>query len=77
MVSALVFGRVSDRLGRKTMYLIDLIGFVVFAALAAFSQNVWELILFRFLLGLWRGFTFTHWLRLVVEPQDPVPTGGS
>lgn len=54
-VGALVFGRVSDRLGRKTMYLIDLIGFVVFAALAAFSQNVWELILFRFLLGLCIG----------------------
>jgi putative MFS transporter len=54
-VGALVFGRVADRIGRKKMYLIDLIGFVVFAALAAFSANVWELIAFRFLLGLCIG----------------------
>jgi putative MFS transporter len=54
-VGALVFGRVADRLGRKKMYLIDLIGFVVFAAVAAISQNVWELIAFRFLLGLCMG----------------------
>jgi MFS transporter, PHS family, inorganic phosphate transporter len=54
-VGALVFGRVADRLGRKKMYLVDLIGFVVFAALAALSQNVWELIAARFLLGLCLG----------------------
>ncbi len=54
-VGALVFGRVADRLGRKKMYLIDLIGFVVFAAVAALSQNVWELIAARFLLGLCLG----------------------
>jgi hypothetical protein len=28
----------------------------------------------RFLVGLWRGFTLTHWLRLVVESQGPIPT---
>ncbi|GLY90197.1 MFS transporter [Actinoallomurus iriomotensis] len=54
-VGALVFGRIADRLGRKKMYLLDLIGFVVFAALAALSQNVWELIAARFLLGLCLG----------------------
>lgn len=27
----------------------------------------------RFLLGLWRAFTFVHWLRLVVEPQAQLP----
>ncbi|BCJ30134.1 MFS transporter [Actinocatenispora sera] len=54
-VGALVFGRIADRLGRKKMYLIDLIGFVVFAAVTAISQNVWELIAFRFLLGLCIG----------------------
>ncbi|GAA5200777.1 hypothetical protein GCM10023322_79380 [Rugosimonospora acidiphila] len=28
----------------------------------------------RFLLGLWRGFTITRWLRLVVEPRTTVAT---
>ncbi|WP_051343902.1 MFS transporter [Alicyclobacillus herbarius] len=37
------------------MYLVDLLTFVVFAGLTALAQNVWELILFRFLLGVGIG----------------------
>ncbi|GAA4208264.1 MFS transporter [Actinocatenispora rupis] len=74
-VGALVMGRVSDRLGRKTMYLIDLIGFVVFAALAAFSQNVWELIVFRFLLGLCIGADYPISSALTAEFGSPKDRG--
>ena len=52
---AVIFGNLADRLGRKTLYVIDLVFFVVFGAASAFSQNVWELVLFRFLLGIGIG----------------------
>lgn len=54
-VGALVLGRLADRIGRRRMYTINLIGFTVFAGLTALSQNVWQLIILRFLLGLWIG----------------------
>ena len=52
---AVFFGNLADRLGRKRLYIIDLLFFVVFAAASAFAQNVWELVLFRFLLGIGIG----------------------
>lgn len=52
---AVIFGNLADRVGRKTLYVIDLLFFVVFGAASAFSQNVWELVLFRFLLGIGIG----------------------
>jgi putative MFS transporter len=55
LVGALVFGNLTDRFGRRTMYLFDLLFFIVFAILSALSQNIWELIIFRFLLGIGLG----------------------
>ncbi len=52
---ALVLGNLTDRVGRRKMYLLDLLFFVVFAILAALAQNIWELIAFRFLLGIGLG----------------------
>lgn len=52
---ALVLGNLTDRFGRKIMYMLDLVFFVVFALLAAVAQNMTELIIFRFLLGLGLG----------------------
>lgn len=48
-------GRLVDRFGRRKMYLFDLVGFVVFALAAALTQDVWQLIAARFLLGLFLG----------------------
>lgn len=52
---ALTLGHYTDRMGRKAMYVVDLIFFVVFAALSAVAINIWQLILFRFLLGIGIG----------------------
>jgi predicted phosphate transport protein (TIGR00153 family) len=52
---AVVFGNLADKLGRKRLFVIDLVFFVVFGALSAFSQNAYELIVFRFLLGVGIG----------------------
>lgn len=51
-VGALALGRLTDRIGRRKVYSIDLVFFIVFAALTAASQNAWELIVLRFLLGI-------------------------
>ncbi|PSR22726.1 MAG: MFS transporter [Sulfobacillus acidophilus] len=55
LLGSLIFGNLTDRFGRRTMYLLDLLFFVVFTLLAALSQNMVELIIFRFLLGIGLG----------------------
>src|SRR3954447_5748648 len=54
-VGAAVIGRLTDRLGRRAMYQLDLWLFVVFSLLSALSPNVAALIGFRFLLGVGIG----------------------
>lgn len=54
-LGALVFGRMADRVGRRTVFIADVIFFVVFAILSALSQDIWQLALWRFLLGVGIG----------------------
>jgi len=51
MFGALVFGHYSDRLGRRYLYVWDLLFFVVFAVLSAVATNMIEMIVFRFFVG--------------------------
>ncbi len=67
LFGALFVGRLTDRIGRKKMYLIDLIGFVVFAALTAASQETWELVASRILLGLCIGADYAISATLTAE----------
>jgi len=67
LIGALVVGRLTDKLGRKAMYLIDLIGFVLFAVLTAAAQDVWQLMIFRFLLGLSLGADYPISATLLAE----------
>jgi len=55
VIGAAVFGTLTDKIGRKGMYLLDLLFFVVFAGLSALAWDVWSLIAFRFLLGIGIG----------------------
>ena len=64
-------GRLVDMFGRKKMYMFDLIGFVVFALLAAASQNVWQLIAARFLLGLFIGADYPISSSVTAEFTSP------
>lgn len=52
ILGALFGGLLTDHFGRKRLYTWDLVGFVVFAVLSAFSWSVWALIFFRFMLGI-------------------------
>ncbi len=51
MVGAVLFGHYSDKIGRRYLYMFDLLFFVVFAILSALSTNVFEMIVFRFFIG--------------------------
>lgn len=51
-VGLVVFGDLSDRFGRRIIFIINLIFFVVASIAAAFVQEVWQLLLARFVLGL-------------------------
>lgn len=55
LVGAITIGRYADKIGRRTLYIIDLIFFVLFGLLTALAANIIELLIFRFLLGIGIG----------------------
>ena len=71
LLGALVFGQVADRIGRKGMFLVDIILFVVFSAASAAAWNPASLIVFRFLLGIGIGADYPIGVSYIAES---VPT---
>ena len=59
MVGALVFGRLTDKLGRKRFFILTLALYLVASGIAAFSFSLWFLLLFRFTAGLGIGGEYT------------------
>jgi len=51
VVGALVFGRLSDKLGRRRLFLVTLGIYLVFNGLAGFSWDIWSFSVLRFLAG--------------------------
>ncbi|VVB69029.1 Putative sialic acid transporter [uncultured archaeon] len=52
---AVIGGRLTDRWGRKAIYIVDLMFFIVFTTLSAVAWDIYSLIAFRFLLGIGLG----------------------
>lgn len=48
----LVFGPITDRVGRKTMYTLDLLALIIASALSMFVTETWQLIVLRFVIGV-------------------------
>ncbi|MFP3205867.1 MAG: MFS transporter [Metallosphaera yellowstonensis] len=57
-IGALISGYLVDRIGRKTMFIIDLIFFVIIAGLSALSINGYMLFLMRLLVGIGVGMDY-------------------
>ena len=55
MAGLLIFGDLSDRLGRRAIFVVNLVFFVVFAIASAFVTTTWQLFLVRFLVGVGVG----------------------
>ncbi len=67
ILGATVFGRMTDKLGRKILLLLNILFFVIFAACTAFAWDVSSLILFRFLLGIGIGADYPVSSTYIVE----------
>src|ERR1700730_9163785 len=65
--SALVWGPVADRFGRARTLMLTIIWFSLFTLLAALSQDVWALAVFRFLAGVGIGGEWAIGAALVSE----------
>ena len=52
LLGALLGGWIADKLGRKRVFILTMILFIILAIAQAFSQNIWELIIIRFLIGI-------------------------
>jgi putative MFS transporter len=74
-LGASLLGNLTDKFGRKAMYVIDLLAFVLFACLTAFSQNVWQLIIFRFFLGIGIGADYPISATIVSEFASKLKRG--
>src|SRR6266568_2630010 len=61
------FGWLTDRVGRKTMYLADLLVFVVGSAAQFFVAEAWQLIALRFVMGLAIGADYAIGAALLAE----------
>src|SRR6266567_5681041 len=59
VLGALVFGWLTDRLGRKRLFFITLVVYLVATAATALSWNIWSFALFRFLTGAGIGGEYT------------------
>lgn len=66
-VGSAIGGWVTDKFGRKGMFVIDLAFFVVFAAASALAWNPVSLIVFRFLLGVGIGADYPIGVSYIAE----------
>ncbi|MEJ8284006.1 MULTISPECIES: MFS transporter [Curtobacterium] len=55
VVGALVFGRMSDRLGRRKLFILTLAIYLIGSGIAGLAQDFWFLAAFRFVAGLGIG----------------------
>ncbi|MQA82023.1 MAG: MFS transporter [Streptosporangiales bacterium] len=66
-VGGAVFGYVTDRVGRRVMYLVDLVVLVVASLASALVTDAWQLVALRFLLGVAIGADYPIASSLLVE----------
>lgn len=64
---AIVFGALTDRIGREKMYALDLAVLVVACGLSAFVTDAWQLIVLRFIIGLAVGADYPIATSLLTE----------
>jgi len=59
VVGALVFGRMTDRLGRRRLFILTLVIYLAGSGLGGLSWNLGSLLVFRFIAGLGIGGEYT------------------
>src|SRR5947208_847789 len=67
LIGALLGGWLSDRIGRRIMFLATMVMFIVLALAQAFVPNVFWLIVIRFLLGIPLGSDISTGYTYIIE----------
>jgi putative MFS transporter len=62
-----IFGYLTDRFGRRTIFLLDLVAFVILGALQAFVDSFAVLFVLRFMLGLAIGAEYAIGQTMLAE----------
>ncbi|WP_078715374.1 MFS transporter [Agreia bicolorata] len=55
IAGALIFGRLSDKLGRKKLFILTLVIYLLASGIAGLAPNMWFLLVFRFFAGMGIG----------------------
>ncbi|MGY4650181.1 MFS transporter [Mycobacterium sp. URHB0021] len=66
-VGGLFFGYLTDRIGRRFMYIADLLALALFSILSGFAAEAWQLIILRLLLGVAIGADYPIATSLLAE----------
>lgn len=66
-IGGVLFGTIADRVGRRPAMIMSILVYSVFTAACGFAQSVWQLGVFRFLLGLGMGGEWTSGAAIVSE----------
>ncbi|QDP98200.1 MFS transporter [Microlunatus elymi] len=67
LVGALIGGYIADQLGRKRVFILTMALFIVLAVAQGFSQNIWDLIIIRFLIGIPLGSDISNGYAYIME----------
>lgn len=67
LVGALLGGYVADRLGRKRVFILTMVLFIILAIVQGFSQNITDLIIIRFLIGIPLGSDISNGYAYIME----------
>lgn len=70
LIGAFLGGVIADRFGRKKVFIGTMILFIILALAQAFVQNIWELVLVRFLLGIPLGSDISNGYAYIMESMS-------
>jgi MFS family permease len=70
LLGALIGGYVADRLGRKRVFLVTMVLFIILALAQGLSQGIWDLILMRFLIGIPLGSDVSNGYTYIMESMS-------
>lgn len=55
VAGALIFGRLSDKLGRRRLFIVTLLVYLIASGISGFAFSLWFLMIFRFIAGMGIG----------------------